>query len=67
MNFVGEIIELYLQWGNFLENLISALHKETKRKVSVFKVDVSCYFHSFPRDVFRTLLTSKIETFYKKG
>ena len=28
--FWGEIIKLYLQQGNFLQNLMSALNKETK-------------------------------------
>ena len=32
MTFLGEIIEIYLQKGNFLENLIPTLNKETKRK-----------------------------------
>ena len=32
MTFLGEIIELYLQYGNFLENLMPTLNKETKNK-----------------------------------
>ena len=45
MIFLGEIIELYLQWSNFLENLMPTLNKETKNKPSMLKIDVSCYFH----------------------
>ena len=57
MTFLGEIIEIYLQKGNFLENLIPTLNKETKRKASMLKTDVSCCFHSSPRSVFRTLFS----------
>ena len=46
MTLLGEIIELYKQWGNFLENLIPTLIKETENKASMLKIDVSCYFHS---------------------
>ena len=46
MTLLGEIIELYKQWGNFLENLIPTLIKETENKASMLKINVSCYFHS---------------------
>ena len=55
MTFLEEIIELYLQWCNFLEKLMSTLSKETKNIVSVLKIDVSYYFHSSPRGVFSAL------------
>ena len=32
MSFLGEIVELYLQWNNFLENLKPTVNKETKVK-----------------------------------
>ena len=35
MTFLGEIIELYLQKGNFLENLMPFLNKEAKKTFSV--------------------------------
>ena len=44
---LGEIIELYLQSAKILENLIPALHKETKGR--------ACNFHSFHKGVFWTL------------
>ena len=50
MTFLGEIIELHLQQGNFLE--YSCLLYTNKRKV---KIDVSSYFYSSPRGVFMTL------------
>ena len=37
MTFLGGIIELYLQQGNFLKNLMSTLKKELK-----IKIEVSC-------------------------
>ena len=55
MIFLGEIIELYLQWCNFLEKLMSTLNKETKNIASVLKIDVSCYLHSSSRGVFSAL------------
>ena len=42
MTFLGEVIELYLQEGNILENLMPTLNKETKNKASVLKIDISC-------------------------
>ena len=33
--FLREIIGLYLQWGNFLENLMPTLYKEKKRKTKL--------------------------------
>ena len=54
MIFLGKIIELYSQLGNFLKNLkptLNSLNKETKSKSSMLKIDVPCYFHSFPRGV----------------
>ena len=57
MIFLGKITELYLQQGTFSENLMPTLHKETKNKASVLKIDVSYFFHSSPRGVFRTLLS----------
>ena len=56
MTFFGGNIELDLQKGNFLENLMPNLNKEPKNKTSMLKVDVSCYFYSSPGGVFRTLL-----------
>ena len=44
---LGEIIELYLQQGNFLENLIPTLNKDPKIKASVLKIDLSCHIFSF--------------------
>ena len=38
MTFLGEIIERYLQMGNFLGNLMSILNKETKKKTSMLKI-----------------------------
>ena len=38
MTFLGEIIERYLQMGNFLGNLMSILNKETKNKTSMLKI-----------------------------
>ena len=38
MTFLGEIIEHYLQMGNFLGNLMSILNKETKNKTSMLKI-----------------------------
>ena len=55
ITFLGEIIELYLCEGNFLENIMSALNKETKNKASVLKIDLSYYFHTSPRGIFRSL------------
>ena len=43
------------------------LHKEMKNKASVIKTEVSGYFHSSFRGVFRTLLASKMEAFWKSG
>ena len=57
MNLLGEIIELYLQYGYFLENLMPALNKEMESKSSMLKIDVSCYFHCSPTDAFKTLLS----------
>ena len=57
MTFLGEIIELYLQQDNFLDNLMRTSNKETENKDSVLKIDVSCYSHSSPRGVFRTLFS----------
>ena len=56
MIFLGKITEK-LQYGTFSENLMPTLHKEMKNKASVLKIDVSCFFHSSPRGVFRTLLS----------
>ena len=57
MIFLGKIIDLFLQYGNFLETLMPTLNKEMKNKGSMLKIDVSCSFHSSSRDVFRTLLS----------
>ena len=57
MTFLGKIIELYLQWGIFLENLIPTLNKEVKITASMLKIDVSCYLHSSTRGVFRVFLS----------
>ena len=40
MTFLGGIIELCLQWVNFLEKLIAFLNKETKNKASVLKMQL---------------------------
>ena len=61
MTFLGETIELYLQSGKFLENFMSTLNK--KRKL---KIDVSCYFHSSPKGVFRPCQASKMGIFLRK-
>ena len=42
------------------------LHKEMKNKASVLKIDVSCFFHSSPRGVFRTLLSIKGKNLFAK-
>ena len=58
--FLGEIIGLYLQTSNFLENLmpiLKNLNKETKNKASMLKIDESCNFHSSLRGVCRTRLS----------
>ena len=57
LTFLGEIIELYLRYGNYLENVMPTLHKETKNKASMLKINGSCYFHFSPSGVFRTLLS----------
>ena len=41
MTFLGEIIELYLQYGIFVENLIPTLNKETKNKALMFKMQLT--------------------------
>ena len=46
-----------------MENLmptLNNLNNETKKKVSMLKIDESCCFHSFPRGVFRTLLSNYV-------
>ena len=59
MTLLEEIIELYLQKGIFfLKTLMRTLHKETKNKVPMLKIGISCYFYSSPRGVFRTLLST---------
>ena len=40
MTFLGDIIELYLQKGNFLENLMPSLNKEAK-KPSMLKMQLT--------------------------
>ena len=57
MNLLGEIIELYSQYGYFLETVMPTLNKEMENKSSMLKIDVSCYFHSSPTDAFKTLLS----------
>ena len=57
ITFLGEIIELYLQQSNFLEILMPTLNRETENKASMLKIDVSYYFHSSPRGVFKSLLS----------
>ena len=37
MTFMGDIIELYLQHGNFLKNLSPTLNKEAQNKSSILK------------------------------
>ena len=37
MTSLREIIELYLQWSNFLENVMPTLSKETKTSASMFR------------------------------
>ena len=37
MTFMGDIIELYLQHGNFLKNLLPTLNKEAQNKSSILK------------------------------
>ena len=47
MTLLGEIIELYKQWGNFLENLIPTLIKETENKASMLKLTyLAIFIHS---------------------
>ena len=41
MTFLGEIIELYVQYGIFVENLIPTLNKETKNKALMFKMQLT--------------------------
>ena len=36
MTFLGEIIELYLQLGNFFKTLMPTLNKERKWSINVF-------------------------------
>ena len=51
MTFLGEIIELYLQLGNFLENLMPPLNnfnKETKNKASMLKMIYLAIFMLLP-------------------
>ena len=65
MTFLGEIIELQLQWGNFLENLMPALNKETKNKAWMLKIDAFCYF--LPEMYLGPCEASKSEIFLQKG
>ena len=51
-DLLGRNFKLFLQQGNFLENLIPALNKETKNKALMLKIDASCYFHILPPDVY---------------
>ena len=53
MTFLGEIIEFYLQYDNFLENC-KLENLETKNKTSKLNIDVSCYFLSSARGAFKT-------------
>ena len=60
ITFSGEIIELYLQKVNFLENVmphLNNLNKETKNKALILTIDVSCCFHCPPGSVFRNKLS----------
>ena len=66
MTFLGEIVKLYLQQGNFLDNLMPTLNKEKKNKASMLKIDVSYYFHSSPTGVFRDLHLRWIFFFLRK-
>ena len=46
-----------LQKGNFSGNFNAYfLNKEMKINASMIRMDVSCYFHSSPRSVFKILL-----------
>ena len=49
MNLLGEIIELYLQYGYFLENLMPTLNKEMENKSSMLKIDYLAIFILLPQ------------------